>query len=177
MTLKKMATLAVIMFAAVAHPGSSDARNFYLTPGLGMGVMKNSTGPAGGLSGTYRAGTLSISARVNYAEEITIFESSGERATEFALMVGSDSFDEKGTSVGLALGIGRIESVNRGQLVRSELLSTTYEQLKVTSWGVAAKAEAFFSRRLGIVFHGNFNKSDSFICALFSVRIGEVGAR
>jgi hypothetical protein len=177
MTLTKIATLVVVTLAAVAHPNHSDARNFYLTPGVGMGVMKNSIGPAGGLSGTYRAGGPSLTARVNYAQEITIFESSGDHATEFALMVGFDNFDEKGASVGVDFGIGWIESVNRGQILGRGLFSTRYEKIRVTTWGLAAQAEVFFTRRFGIVVHGNFNRSVSFICALLSVRLGGVGPK
>ena len=173
MTLTRIITLVALTLAIAMLPPHGMADSFCVAPGLGIGFLKNTTGYALGVTGTYREGNPSVSARFLYAQEITIFGSASESASEFAILVGLDNFGDNGASIGFGLGVGKVQSISRGKAYRDGdwIVGTRYEKVRATNWGLAAQFDAFLSRRFGLGFRGNFNDSVSFLTFLLSVRI------
>jgi len=173
--MNKTTTIFAVGLLMAAVPDHSAAKDFYVTPGVGLGLGSqwSSAGLAVGLAGTYRDGARSISARCTYSEELGLFVSPAESVTELAVLAGLSISGNDRVSAGFHLGLGTLWSTRRGKLVYSDWFDARYEPVTTTSWGMAWQADAFI-KRVGLSIQGNVNNSVSYAAVLFSVRIGNI---
>ena len=171
---KRMILIIAVVVVAAFVPGRSAAESFSVTPGFGLGSLGSSTGLAFGLTCTYRDGAPSISARFTKTQEIGLFVSTPESATEFAILVGLTTFGEDGASAGIHLGPGKVWATRRGAVISRGWFSTVrYEEVTTAAWGPALQIDTFI-KRVGLSFGANFNDSETFWTLLLSSRIGNV---
>jgi hypothetical protein len=171
--MNKITTIIAVGLLIAAATDRGAAANFYVTPGVGLGSLWNSTGPAVGLTCTYRDGAPSISARLTYVQEFELFVSPPESVTELAVLAGLNSFADEGASVGFHFGLGMVRSTRRGDVIHWALFDTDYATVTATVWGPAFQVDAFI-KRVGLSLRANINDSASFLTLLFSIRIGNV---
>jgi len=171
--MSRTTTIIAVGLIITAAPGMGAAKNFYVTPGVGLGSQWSSTGLAVSLAGTYCDGAPSISARCTYSEELGLFVSPAESVTELAVLAGLNTVGDNGASAGFHLGLGVLWSTRRGELVYSDWFDARYEPVNITAWGLAWQVDAFI-KRIGLSLRGNINHSASYAALLFSVRIGNV---